>query len=214
MNGNEHGELSCIPSTGNATIITLGNGIVTHLPGGRGTKITIRPITKPPRPYPSTVSGRVAGRLVRLLDNENDGGSKFFRGHRFLLPLPARLDNSPALRDCAALFASTWANFQRGLPCSEVTDRNLYGKALRSLWSALNQNLNEPVKSENLAAITIMDRYQSMFDTSRPLYWSTHRAGLIMLMKQAGPPDLEDELGCWVAIENQGNLVSNYDLFK
>lgn len=113
--------------------------------------------------------------------------------------LPARLGESTALRDCTALFASTWAKFRRGLSIEDVTDRQLYGKALRSLHSALNK---QQFNCQTLAAITVMERFEIMFDPGRPLNWSAHRKGMITLMATRGPPTSGDEMDIILALDN------------
>ena len=125
----------------------------------------------------------------------------------YLKLLPARLGDSTALRDCTALFASAWANFRRGLSVDQVTDPKLYSKALRSLRGALTNS--HGCTCETLAAISVMERFEIMFDTSRPLYASSHRSGMIALMTVRGPSKSGDEMDVVLALENYLILVSN-----
>lgn len=66
-----------------------------------------------------------------------------------------------------AMLCSTWANFRRALPVEQVFKSQTYGKALRSLQSALSDE-SQPLRAETLAAVTIMERVEAVFDARRP----------------------------------------------
>lgn len=119
--------------------------------------------------------------------------------------LPMRMGHSAALRDCADLFLSAWANFQRGLPCAAVTDGRLYAKALRSLRCALDDQQTPGV--DIVAALTLLERHEIMFDLSRPFYHSIHTGGLCAVMERRGPPNPSDELDVQLNLANYSLLV-------
>ena len=188
---------------GTASLRTIKSNI---LPDGSSVS-SFRFASTWPRPYPTTVSDRVASRIVSHLEKSSTGVRQYLLSNaNYLALLPAHLSHCAALRDCVALFASAWANFQRGLPCSDVTDPKLYSQALKSLQRGLRRG--PPFSSEMLAAISVLERFEIMFDAGRPLFWSLHRDGMAAILSSRGPPNLEDELSVWLALDNRAVLVS------
>ena len=179
------------------------------MPGG--SSITSFRFCGRPQAYPTTVADRVAGRVVSHLDKSPELTRQFLTLSGFLQLLPARLGENAALRDCVALFTAAWANFQRGLPVSELTDPKQYGRTVRSLQRALDNRQN--FTCETLAAVTVMERFERMFDPARPLQWSSHRSGIITLMTARGPPKFDDEMEVVLALDNYMILVCGVSIF-
>ena len=167
---------------------------------------TLRVSGPPLRPYPTTVSDRVAHRLVAHLETSTPVVREYLTSIHYLTLLPACVTHCSALRDCVTLFVSSWTSFQQGLPCSECTDGKLYGKTLNSMRQAIRSGRSS--SSEMLAAISLLERYEIMFDAGRPLFWSSHTSGIVGLMRSQGPPEADDELGTWLALDNYFLLVS------
>ncbi|KAI1141337.1 hypothetical protein F5Y05DRAFT_257996 [Hypoxylon sp. FL0543] len=159
-----------------------------------------------PRRNLTTVADRVAARLVGFLAHEN-APWEVLAAIGYTKHLPARLGDSTALRDCVALMCSTWANSRRNLPAKQLIDSNLYGKALRSLQRALDDH-KQQLKCETLAAATILERLEVLFDTRRPYHRTCHAFGINGLVMKRGPPNPEDDLDVHLAFENHAALVS------
>ena len=153
---------------------------------------------------PTTMADRVAARLVGHCDKGPNREMMTTIG--YIKCLPPRLCNSAALRDCVSLFCSTWANFERAVPLEQLVDAKLYGKALRSLYSALNDHTKR-LCCETLAAVSIVTRFEVLFDIGRSYNRAAHVRGLYSLMVARGPPKLNDELDMFLALDNQGTLV-------
>jgi hypothetical protein len=94
-----------------------------------------------------------------------------------------------------------------GLPCSEVTDYRLYAIALKSLRTALDGS--RPLRTESLAALSVMERYEHMFDAGRRLHLSSHRAGMATVMKILGPPKSDDEMAIYLHLDSYVLIVSD-----
>lgn len=157
-----------------------------------------------PRSNPTTLADRTAARLVGQITLDNaDRDMLSFVG--YMPYLPARLGNNAALRDCVALQCSAWTKFKRGASCKDVIDPGVYGKALRSLQRAIEGP--EKLECETLAAATIIDRIEVLFDSGRPYHRSRHAAGMQTIMKARGPPKLDDDLDVQLALENHAVLV-------
>ncbi|KAI1171234.1 hypothetical protein F4777DRAFT_594028 [Nemania sp. FL0916] len=159
-------------------------------------------VPQEPRPNPTTVADRVALRFVSYL--EKDAFRELLSSVGYTKIFPCRLGGSPVLRDCVAFFCSVWANFRRGV---QLIDRNVYDKALKTLGSALNDP-QEWRKSETLAAVTLMERFELLFDARRKYHRSMHGKGVYSLMKKRGPPNPDDELDVYLALENKETVVS------
>ncbi|OTA62336.1 hypothetical protein K449DRAFT_465111 [Hypoxylon sp. EC38] len=161
-----------------------------------------------PRKTPTSVADRVAARLVGFLVHENSPWD-ILAAIGYTKHLPARLGESPALRDCVALMCSTWANSRRNLPADQLIDSNLYGKALRSLQRALDDH-KQQLRCETLAAATVLERLEVLFDTRRPYHRTRHAFGIKGLLMKRGPPDPNDDLDVHLAFENHAALVSHW----
>lgn len=159
-----------------------------------------------PRRNLTSVADRVAARLVGYLGNE-DAAWDMLVSTGYTKHLPVRLGESAALRDCVALMCSAWANYRRNMPVTDVVDPTLYGKALRSLQRAIDDP-RQQLSCETLAAATILERLEVLFDTGRPYYWTRHTYGIENLMIKRGPPKPEDHLDVQLALENHAALVS------
>ncbi|KAL6890490.1 hypothetical protein GGI43DRAFT_416024 [Trichoderma evansii] len=174
-----------------------------NVPGGAS--YSILRLSQEPRPNPTTVADRLAASLVRHLENGPDSALLLTMGH--LNFVPARIGASPALRDCVALLCSTWANYRRALPVERIIDSKVYGKALRSLQIALDDE-NQQLRTETLAAVTMMERVEIMFDAKRPRHRALHGQGMYGLMLKRGPPKLSDELDTCLAFDNVEPMLS------
>lgn len=161
-----------------------------------------------PRHHPTSSSDRLAAQLIRYL--EKDPYRNDLHNVGYLQYLPRRLGHSSALRDSVALFCSAWFNFRRSMPANDlvVTCSESYGRAIRSLQRALNRP-EEQLRCETLAATTLLERFQVLFDPQRgPQRRSLHAKGIHTIMMLRGPPNLDDELDLWLAMENQATLLS------
>lgn len=156
-----------------------------------------------PKQYPTTVADRLSARLVAHLDR--DSQRDVLLNVSYLKHIPNRLGESAALRDCIAVFVSAWSNFRRGRPMDQLIVPMLYGKALRSLQRVLNSR--QVLKCETLAAITILERVEALFDRNRSQHRTMHAKGVYSLMEKRGPPSLDDPLDVHLALENQATLV-------
>ncbi|KAI1662039.1 hypothetical protein F4813DRAFT_396718 [Daldinia decipiens] len=161
-----------------------------------------------PRENLTTVAERVAARLVGYLSHENAPWD-ILASCGYIKHLPARLGESAALRDCVALMSSTWINSRRGFTTTKLLDSNLYVKALRTLQRAINDP-HQQLRSETLAAATILERLELIFDTQRPYFRSHHWEGIQTLMIKRGPPNPRDELDIHLAFENHAALISHW----
>ncbi|KAK4067238.1 uncharacterized protein Triagg1_7681 [Trichoderma aggressivum f. europaeum] len=173
------------------------------IPGGASYSVLRLP--QEPRPNPTTVADRLAATLIRHLENSPDNTFLLTAGH--IKFVPARVGASSALRDCVALLCSTWTNFRRALPVEQLVNPDAYGKALRSLQIALNDE-HQQLSTETLAAVTILERVEILFDASRPRHRALHGQGMYGLMLQRGPPRLSDELDTCLAFDNLGSLLA------
>ncbi|KAL7904131.1 hypothetical protein GGI35DRAFT_490718 [Trichoderma velutinum] len=173
------------------------------IPGGATYSVLRLP--QEPRPNPTTVADRLAANLVRHLENGPDNAFLLTAGH--IKFIPARVGASSALRDCVALLCSTWTNFRRTLPVEQLINPDVYGKALRSLQTALNDERRQ-LSTETLAAVTILERMEILFDARRPRHRALHGQGMYGLMLQRGPPRLSDELDTCLAFDNLGPLLA------
>ena len=171
--------------------------------GGNFHLFSVHPRLSRPKDNPTTAADRVSIRLVSYISNHASTDIFFQLG--YLKFLPARLDKSPALRDCAVLMCSSYTNFRRDLPQTKMLNLKLYTKALRSLHRALDDHSH--ITSETLAAASLMQRIEFLFDATRPLHRTRHAGGIEGVMRQRGPPNLDDDLDMQLAIENHITLV-------
>ncbi|KAI1799897.1 hypothetical protein F4811DRAFT_541776 [Daldinia bambusicola] len=161
-----------------------------------------------PRQNPTTVADRVAARLVGYLTHENAPWD-ILSSLGYVKHLPVRLGESAALRDCVALMCSTWVNARRDFTSTQLVDSSLYGKALRTLQRAINDQ-EQQFSNETLAAATILERLELVFDTQRPYHRSRHWEGIQTLMIRRGPPNPRDEFAVHLAFENHAALISHW----
>ncbi|CAH0003364.1 unnamed protein product [Clonostachys byssicola] len=154
----------------------------------------------------TTSADRIAARLAAMLTHDAPHDMMFQAG--YLKYLPARISSSPALRDAVALMCSAYANFQRGLPANQVLNPTLYGKALRSLGRAIDNRTC--ITAETVAATTIMERVEILFDAGRPFHRARHARGIDTLTRQRGPPKLDDEFDVQLALENHAALICQW----
>ncbi|KAI1211412.1 uncharacterized protein F4807DRAFT_451030 [Annulohypoxylon truncatum] len=161
-----------------------------------------------PRKNLTTVADRVAARFVGYLTHERAAwdmlASAGYNRH-----LPVRLSESAALRDSVALVCSTWSNSRRNVPPDQIVDPNLYGKALRSLQRSLEDQQLQ-LRCETLAAATLLERVELIFDTHRPYQRTRHSFGISSLMSARGPPNPNDELDMHLALENHASMISHW----
>ncbi|KAI0887879.1 uncharacterized protein GGS22DRAFT_154486 [Annulohypoxylon maeteangense] len=161
-----------------------------------------------PRKALTTVADRVASRFVGYLAHESSVwdmlASAGYNKH-----LPVRLSESAALRDSVALMCSTWTNYRRNVPPDQIIDTNLYGKALRSLQRSLSDHQLQ-LRCETLAAATLLERLELIFDTHRPFHRTRHSFGISSLLLTRGPPNPNDELDMQLALENHASMISHW----
>ncbi|OTB00296.1 hypothetical protein M426DRAFT_238779 [Hypoxylon sp. CI-4A] len=175
------------------------------LPGGASFS-QFRVLASEPRKTLTTVADRVAARLVGYLTHENAGWDTL-ASIGYVKHLPIRLSESAALRDSVALMCATWANSRRNkVDTNQFLDDILYGKALRSLQRALGDE-KQQLRSETLAATTILERLEVIFDNRRPHFRTFHLFGIQELMLNRGPPDPRDDLDIQLALENYASLA-------
>ncbi|KAI1099502.1 hypothetical protein F4804DRAFT_79960 [Jackrogersella minutella] len=160
-----------------------------------------------PRKNLTTVADRVGARLVGYLGHEGAAWDMLI-SFGDIKHIPSRLSESIALRDSVSLMCSTWANSRRNIPPDQMVDPNLYGKALRSLQRSLIDDQTK-LKCETLAAATILERLEIMFDTHRPYHRTRHSFGIMGLMIKRGPPNPQDDLDMHLALENHASLISH-----
>ena len=158
-----------------------------------------------PRKYPTTVSDRLAAQLIRLI--EKDTNREIVSNASYLEHVPPRLGESPALRDCVALFCSAWGNYRRELTGCELIPPKAYGKALRSLQRAL-RSPEEQLRAETLGAVTVMERCNVLFDSDKAHSPLIHMRAIQNIMKTRGPPSLSDDLDLLLAMENRPTLLT------
>ncbi|KAI2472866.1 hypothetical protein F4781DRAFT_382166 [Annulohypoxylon bovei var. microspora] len=161
-----------------------------------------------PRKALTTVADRVAARLVGYLTHEGVAWD-MLASFGYNKHLPVRLSESPALRDSVALMCSAWTNSRRNVPPDQIVDSNLYGKALRSLQRSLDDRQLQ-LRCETLAAATILERLEIIFDTHRPYHRTRHSFGICNLMLRRGPPSPNDDLDMHLALENHASLISHW----
>ena len=158
-----------------------------------------------PRQYPSTIADRIALRLVHTIEKDPTGEILF--NASYLTLLPARLKESPALRDCVAFFCHTWTNLQRfQLVEQSPAFISTYGKALRSLTRAM-QEPNTRLSAESCAAVTLMLRCNVLFDGGK---MAIHSEGIAQIMRRMGPHSNGDQLHKQLAICNNGIVLRHW----
>lgn len=157
-----------------------------------------------PKKNLTTVADRVAARLVGHLNDEHSS-LQVMTATGYIPCLPKRLCNSTALRDCVALACSAWTNFRRNAPIDNVIDLKLHVKALRSIQKAIDGP--QSLSAETLAAVSLLERLEIVFDVNRPRHRTRHARGVQSLMVKRGPPDLHDEMDIFLAIENHASMV-------
>lgn len=161
-----------------------------------------------PRKNLTTVADRVAARFVGHLTHEGAAWDMLattgYNKH-----IPIRITESAALRDSVALLCSAWTNSRRNVPLDQIIDPNLYGKALRSLnRSLLDHQLQ--LRCETLAAASLLERIELLFDTHRPYHRTRHSFGISNLMMARGPPNPNDDLDVHLALDNHSSMVSHW----
>ncbi|KAI0123577.1 hypothetical protein BJ170DRAFT_598794 [Xylariales sp. AK1849] len=120
--------------------------------------------------------------------------------------IPQCIGSSQALCDATEVFLASWQNQRRGYPPDALMDRKAYVQALQSLQKALN----DPVQcfsNTTLAANTILQRTEYIFDYSRGANQVSHAAGAYAILANRGPPKKGDRLGTTLAFDNFGTLV-------
>ena len=125
----------------------------------------------------------------------------------YLEYVPPRLRNSPALRDCVALFCSAWGKYRRELTGRELISTKVYGKALRSLQRALRRP-DEQLPAETPGAVTVMERCIVLFDSDKTYRPGVHMKAKHDIMRTRGPPSLGDYLDLLLAMENRPTLLT------
>jgi hypothetical protein len=151
----------------------------------------------------TTVADRLASRLVSHIKSAPDRG--MILRVEYLRELPKRLSDSPCVRDSVALYCAAWASFRRGERSGEFLNMDAYGKALRSLQRALFGP--RAVSIETLAAMTLLERTEHMFDRGRPSCNVSHARGIMHLLRLLGPPKPEDEVYGALVYENMNLAV-------
>jgi hypothetical protein len=151
----------------------------------------------------TTAAERIAARMVNNIRDAPDRGMVL--SPKFLRELPRRMPESPCVRDSVALYCHVWNTFRRGERIAEFVSLGLYGKAVRSLLRALQSET--AVSVETLAAITLLQRTEHLFDSSRSTLSPAHAKGIVHIIKRLGPPEPGDDLHYGLVFENYGTLV-------
>ncbi|VUC32167.1 unnamed protein product [Clonostachys rosea] len=157
--------------------------------------------TPSPRFPPTTIADGVAARLVLHLNSAPNRG--MIIQTKYLKHLPKRFSEFPCLRDAIYLFCSVWADFCRHVPLVEFVTMPAYGRAIRSLRLTLESP--NAMTVETLAAITILQRTEDLFNPARRTM--LHEKGITILLAAMGPPKPGDELYTSLVCENYGILV-------
>ena len=113
-----------------------------------------------PREVPTTADGRLAKRLLSCIKEDN--GCDLSMSCYSLGLMTQRLSTSRALTNAVDCLLSTWTNLRRGLPPEEMLDLKGYGKALRSLQTALSDP-DQRLCTATLAATSILHRVEVRF---------------------------------------------------
>lgn len=170
----------------------------------RGSYIVMPPSSPSvPRTKPTTVADRVASRLVAQLESCPELIKVFQMG--YLKYLPPLLSRSPSLRDTVSLFCTAWAGYRRRQPVGDFMSMEAYGKALRSLRRCLDGD--KTCSMETLAAITLLERSEALFDRERKPFQISHIEGILGLIQRQGPPNREDKLYSGLIFDNMAGLV-------
>ena len=113
-----------------------------------------------PREVPTTADGRLSKRLLSCIAQDN--GCDLSMSRYALGLMSPRLSTSRALTNAVDCLLSTWTNLRRGLPPEEMLDLKGYGKALRSLQTALSDP-EQRFCTATLAATSILHRVEVRF---------------------------------------------------
>lgn len=154
---------------------------------------------------PSTSAERLAVKLNILLRDGLDNG--VCRLMSYLPHVRQRLGHSTCLRDCTAVFCSAWADYRRRAPAEKLISLKLFGKALRSLGKAVQDN-KMAFTAETLGAMALLERTESLFGVGPVKHLVKHLNGIKYVLQHKGPPNLDDGLDVLLTFENQGALVS------
>ncbi|KAK7212308.1 hypothetical protein V2G26_019486 [Clonostachys chloroleuca] len=167
---------------------------------------TVMPPSSPsvPRTKPTIVADRVAGRLVAQLESCPELIKVFQMG--YLKYLPPLLSRSPSLRDTVSLFCTAWAGYRRRQPVGDFMSMEAYGKALRSLRRCLDGD--KTCSMETLAAITLLERSEALFDRERKPFQISHTEGILGLIQRQSPPNREDKLYSGLIFDNMAGLIT------
>ncbi|KAK7224556.1 hypothetical protein V2G26_012559 [Clonostachys chloroleuca] len=178
---------------------------IVHRQGGSYSSFRIRS-TAPrisTRPKLTTLSDRIAARLVSHLDRSQEYGITLRLGY---LPfLPQRIPHSACLRDCVALFCAAWSNYRGRWQAGRVVTMSNYSKALRTLRNTLRGD--QALSVETLAAMTLLERTEALFDWGQERCSAIHAHGIGHLITKKGYVDMNDELDVELAKENRGLLL-------
>ncbi|VUC37134.1 unnamed protein product [Clonostachys rosea] len=167
--------------------------------------VTRRSSPSVPRTKPTTVADRVASRLVAQLESCPELVKVFQMG--YLKYLPPLLSRSPSLRDTVSLFCTAWAGYRRQQPVGDFMSMEAYGKALRSLRRCLDGD-KAYSSMETLAAITLLERSEALFDRERKPFQISHTEGILWLIQRQGPPSQEDKLYSGLIFDNMAGLIT------
>ncbi|VUC35443.1 unnamed protein product [Clonostachys rosea] len=170
-----------------------------------GTSMSVMRFQTPRRSPPSTSADRLAIKLNILLRDGLDNG--VCRHMSYLPHVRQRLGSSTCLRDCAAVFCSAWADYRRRAPPENLISLKLFGKALRSLGKAVQDN-KMAFSVETLGAMTLLERTETLFSVGRVKHLVKHLNGIKYVLLHKGLPNLDDGLDVSLTFENQGALFA------
>ncbi|CAG9978185.1 unnamed protein product [Clonostachys byssicola] len=170
-----------------------------------GTSISIMRLQAPRASPPSTSAERLAIKLNMLLRDGLDNG--VCRLMSYLPHVRQRLGHSTCLRDCTAVFCSAWADYRRRAPAESLISLKLFGKALRSLGKAVQDN-KMAFTAETLGAMALLERTESLFGVGPVKHLVKHLNGIKYVLQHKGPPNLDDGLDVLLTFENQGALFA------
>ncbi|CAH0023863.1 unnamed protein product [Clonostachys rhizophaga] len=146
----------------------------------------------------TTDGDRVAARLVTHLQSAPNRG--LVLQTKYLKDPPRCMEACPALRDSIDLFCSVWHKYRRSERTDNLAHLAEYGRAIRSLRCTLALG-DEGTTVETLAAITILGRTESLFDSRNNASY-IHELGITSLNERLGPPKAGDELHSALVAEN------------
>ncbi|KIM93552.1 hypothetical protein OIDMADRAFT_184715 [Oidiodendron maius Zn] len=124
----------------------------------------------------------------------------------FAWQIPQRFGLSDALDDVAACMMASHMAIVRGASQFSRINPKLYTRALRSVYSAL-EDPNECRSSNTLCAILLLQRIEALFGESFGRSELIHASGLATLLEKRGPPNLNDKFECLLTADSHMCII-------